>query len=99
MRKATQAESLGHQRQVLQYLALLYCGELVEPSLDKGHGGEATLFGIVVQVPTLRSRESRDASGLEAVALVHQEVAEVLAERGEQNVDIESGELVDRQEV
>jgi hypothetical protein len=48
VRESSQAQSLGHQRQVLQYLALLYGGELVEPSLNEGNGGEAALSGIVV---------------------------------------------------
>src|SRR3712207_5634386 len=99
VREPAEVQRLGHQRQVLQHLALFYSGELVEPGLQETHRGETAFSGFVVEVPTLGPRESRDARRLEAIALVYHEIAEFLAEGREQNVDVERRKLVDRQEV
>jgi hypothetical protein len=53
VRETAQTQRLGHKRQVLEDLALLNGGELVEPGLEERDRGEPTLSRIIPQVPAL----------------------------------------------
>src|SRR5215213_10291535 len=71
-------------------IPLFYGYKLVQPRLKETDRGKASPSGVVMQVPAPGSGEPGDARRFEAVAFVHHEVAEVLAEGREQDVDVES---------
>src|SRR5215213_5647536 len=99
VREAAQPQRLGHQPQVLQHPALFYGDKLAQSGFEKPDRGKATRSGVVVQVTALGPSEPSYARRLEAVAFVHHEVAELLAEGREQDVDVEGAAFGNRQEV
>ena len=80
VREAAQSQRLGHQSQVLQHPTRFYGDKLAQPGFEKPDRGKATRPGIVVQVTALGPSELGYIWRLEAVALVHHEVTELLAE-------------------
>ena len=99
VKEAAQAQRLGHQAEVLQDRPLLDGDELTNPGFHAADGREAAVLDIVVQDPAAGAGEAIDACRPEPVALVHDEVGELLAKGGKQQIEVEGAELVDRQEV
>ena len=100
VREAAQPERLGRERDVLDHQALLEAAELEQVRLDLVDRADAAGVDVVVQVTALRAAEPLDTRrARQPVLVVMEEVRELLAQRGEQDRQVQRRHLGHRDEV
>src|SRR5215213_2003870 len=87
------------ERRQVEFLKYLGSCKLADPGLECSDRSNSTDLRIIVEIATLRSRESADTRWFKTITLIQHKVAELFAERRQHHINIELAELADRQEV
>ena len=97
--KTAEPHGLADQAQILQHHALLCGDQLRNHQLQALHREHAAVRRIVMQMTAFAARETAEAGGAEAGALVDDKGAAVFVKNLEQPVDVHEGQFVDRQKI